>query len=463
MTEPSALYRHRGTPAVQRLVEYAPCTGGLALWVRHVDVDEQQVRDGSPPVWTDGATIRYTPAFDELPLPLQAGWVAHEVLHVALRHPQRLHELRQSLGDVDAQLFNVCADAIVNSTLAHLGWLQLPRGAVGLDQLLANALLLKEPVEKSLLEWDVERLYRAIDDRRPPASSARTVSPRRAWQGRAQAGERAEAGGASGAGDADDAAAGRRIDGPRSAAVRALGGHDARDLHPEGEGAEAAADTPEQEAEQAREWSERLLRAHAGDGAHSMLRALIADLPRVRTPWPQVLRTRLARALARQPERSWSRPSRSYLANQGRAGAHGRLPWEPGTSSAKAVPRLALVVDVSGSIADDLLERFSREVEAMTRRFEAQTVLVIGDDRVRRVEHCEPGTCDLRGVTFQGGGGTDFAPLLEEADRHRPDIGVVLTDLEGPATFRPRCPVVWAVPPAHAHAVAPFGRLLVLD
>ena len=31
------------------------------------------------------------------------------------------------------------------------------------------------------------------------------------------------------------------------------------------------------------------------------------------------------------------------------------------------------------------------------------------------------------------GGGTDFTPLLEEAARHRPDLTVVLTDLEGPA------------------------------
>ena len=34
--------------------------------------------------------------------------------------------------------------------------------------------------------------------------------------------------------------------------------------------------------------------------------------------------------------------------------------------------------------------------------------------------------------------------------RHRPDIVVVLTDLDGPARFRPRWPVIWAVPEAHA-------------
>jgi predicted metal-dependent peptidase len=412
-------------------------------------------------VSTDGGTVYYCTAFERLPVALQAGWVAHEVLHIALRHPQRLRDLQHLLGDVDARLYNTCADAIVNSTLAHLAWLELPREAVQLDRLLSLALGVNEPVEKSLLEWDVEQLYRAIDDRRPGHSSASRDGGQTQRAGGNGGSQRADAGGAAQESTNSSTAPAQRTDGPRAACVRSLGAGMAPDLSIGTDAAKPMA--PEDEAEQAREWSERLLRAHAGDGVHSMLRALIADLPRSRTPWPQVLRTRLAHALARRPGLSWSRPSRSYIANQGRAGPHRRMPWEPGTSHAKPVARLALMVDVSGSIDEPLLERFAREVEAITRRYEAALVLVIGDNVVRRVEHCEPGRCDLREITFTGGGGTDFSPLLEEADRHRPDIGVVLTDLEGPADFRPRWPVVWAVPPAHAAAKAPFGRTLVLE
>ena len=43
--DPSAVYAHRGTPAIQRMVEYAPATGSLALWVRHRDIDDG---DGIP-------------------------------------------------------------------------------------------------------------------------------------------------------------------------------------------------------------------------------------------------------------------------------------------------------------------------------------------------------------------------------------------------------------------------------
>jgi predicted metal-dependent peptidase len=420
---------HRGTRAVQRLVEFAPATGGLALWVHHRDLPADTALDKKAAVAaTDGHTIFYAAGFERLPAELQAGWVAHELLHIALRHAQRYVELRSLLGDVDAQLFNVCADAIVNSALGHLAWLKLPASAVTLEKLVAAALGLDQSVETALLEWDVETLYRAIDDRRLPRQGG---------------GERASP---------------RRDDGPRAERARAMGAETAPDLQPDS----GADEAPERQAEQAREWRERLQRGHAGDGAFSMLRTLVADLPKTRTPWEQVLRVQLARALSLRPGLSWSRPSRSYLANQGRAGPHRRMPWEPGHSPARAVPRLVLVVDVSGSIADELLDRFARELEAITRRLEAGLTLVIGDDRVQRVVAFEPGRSDLREIQFQGGGGTDFTPLLEEADRHRPDLIVVLTDLEGPANFRPRRPVIWAVPESPAPVEAPFGRLLRL-
>jgi predicted metal-dependent peptidase len=452
MPDASGLHQHRGTRAILRMVEFAPATGGLALWVRHENV---AAGIDAPPATTDGTTVRYGASFETLDLQEQTGWVAHEVLHVALRHAQRFLDLQSLLGDVDLPLFNICADAIVNSTLGHLGWLRLPAGAVTLDQLLARALGVREDVTTSLLEWDVERLYRAIDDRQ-----ARDDGKRQRAGAGGQANAQAPTTRSSGAtaSPADAEPAGRRVDGPRAIQTRALGGRGHADLIPN----DAAREAPEAAAARIREQNERLLRGHVQDGAFSMLRALIADLPRSRTPWEQVLRTRLARGLSRKPALSWSRPTRSYIANQGRGGPGRRLPWEPGFSTAHAAPRLAVIVDVSGSIQNDLMERFAREIEAIARRQESDIVLVIGDDRVRSVAVFKPGKGDLRNITFRGGGGTDFTPLFQGADAHRPDIGVVLTDLDGPAHFRPRWPVIWAVPGSRADADAPFGRKLVL-
>ncbi len=436
MAEVSFPSGHRGTRAIQRMVEFAPSTGGLALWVRHEDVVGTAA---DPAVMTDGRTLYYRPSFESLPLPEQVGLVAHEVLHVALRHAQRYHELAALLGTVDLALFNRCADAIVNSTLSHLGWLKLPKDALLLDHLLRTVLAIEEPVEKSLLEWDVERLYRTIAEQHRGGRNGRSA-------GRPGAGK---------GGTARDPSPARSR-GEQAERIRASGRSE-RDIVP----SQATLGAPEAEAEETREWSERLIRAHAGDAEFSMLRTLLADVPRTRTPWEQVLRTRLARTLAPKRDVSWSRPSRSYLANQGRAAGR-RMPWEPGTSATRAAPRLVVIVDVSGSIDDELLARFAREIDAITRRTESELVLVVGDDRVRRVTHHSPGHSDLASIEFEGRGGTDFTPLLEEAGRHRPDIVVVLTDLDGPARIRPRWPVLWAVPESRRHAIAPFGRIVEL-
>ena len=91
MAESAPWPGHRGTRAIQRMVEYAPSTGGLALWVRHQDLP---AGDGAAdaPVRTDGCTIYYDSAFEALSLAAQTGLVAHEVRHSALRHPQRYLE-----------------------------------------------------------------------------------------------------------------------------------------------------------------------------------------------------------------------------------------------------------------------------------------------------------------------------------------------------------------------------------
>jgi predicted metal-dependent peptidase len=144
------------------------------------------------------------------------------------------------------------------------------------------------------------------------------------------------------------------------------------------------------------------------------------------------------------------------------------MPWEPGTVASRAVPRVVLVLDVSGSIDEPLLDRFAAEMNALSRRLGAALVLVAGDDQVRQVQTFDAGAVQLhalatlRQLALQGGGGTDFTPLLEEARLHRPDLTVVLTDLQGPARYRPPGAVLWAVPPAFAASPPPFGRVLVL-
>ena len=434
---------HRGVRAIQALIELAPATGGLALWAQHRDIPGLAcpIRPGSsaglivpghaaeagtalaPVIATDGHRVYYTPAFARLELDRQMGLVAQVMLHLALRHPQRAAALAAVHGPIDLGLYNLCADALINCLLGHLDWLRLPDGAVSLERLLAATLGLRTTPEAALLAWDVERLYRSIDDRAPVADSRSRT----------------------------------RRDGPRAEAARRLAAGIARDLIVPASEAE-----PEAEAALARDWSERLRRGHGSDGALSLLRTLPLDRGLTPVPWEWQLRRRLWRGLLCQPDRSWSRPARSWLANRGRTPGGGRLPWEPGWVASRQVPRLVLVVDVSGSIDDALLHRFGSEVGAIARRANAELFLIAGDDRVRWQGPVQPGRLNLADLQFDGGGGTDFSPLLEAADTCRPDLVLVLTDLDGPNRFEPEWPLVWAVAPGWSGQRPAVGEVVPL-
>ncbi|MFK7995595.1 MAG: VWA-like domain-containing protein [Granulosicoccus sp.] len=474
---------HRGTRAIQRLVEYAPASGGLALWMQHRDVQQVPSRvqfadtdnRHSQKRWiigNDGKTLFYGPAFIERSLEEQTGLVAHQVLHVALRHVDRQHQLNQRLGDIDSELFAVCADAIVNASLSHLTWLSLPDGSVTLDTLLLHVLGIEQPLDVSLHRWDTESLYRAIDDRQNSGGSTaqqksgndqsgEDASSTRTNTGQTENTENSEQNSASATSFKPSGQSASihsdTTDGPKANAARQLAATIIRDLIP------TASQSPETRTEQAMQWNDRLLRAHAVDGEQSFMRQLLADNVKPGTPWEHILRTRLQRALSLQSDVNWSRPTRSWIANRGRTSNGNRLPWQPGTSYSRNAPRLCIMVDVSGSVNDKLMQRFANEIDRIVRTYRTEVMLIIGDDKVREQHILKHGVSELRSITFKGGGGTDFIPLINAASKFNPDIGLFLTDLEGPAGDAPVWPIVWAVPSDSTAQPVPYGQRIILD
>jgi predicted metal-dependent peptidase len=246
-------------------------------------------------------------------------------------------------------------------------------------------------------------------------------------------------------------------DGPRAIAARQLTATMIRDLVP------SPSSSPETRAELAQQWSERLLTAHTADAQQSFMRQLLADNKPSTTPWEQLLRTRLQRALSLQRDITWSRPTRSWLANRGKTSSGHRLPWQPGSSYSRTAPRLCILVDVSGSVNNELMQRFANEIDRIVRTFNTEARLIIGDDCVREQHRLKCGVNELRDIQFNGGGGTDFVPLINAANEFKPDIGVFLSDLEGPAGDPPPWPIIWAVPiEANAQAL-PYGQRIFLD
>jgi predicted metal-dependent peptidase len=439
--------------AIQRLVENSPGFGSLTLFAGHVDCD-----DGPALSWTDGTNIYYPKAFTKISLAEQIGVVAHEAMHIAFRHVQRFAQMRKHFGEIDHRLANIAADAIINQTLAGYSWLQLPGQPVMLVELLKEVLGEDWKPDDALAHWNLELLYKTIADRTPRRQSRGGQGQ----QGRSRqpAGQGQQPSGGNGqqpeAQDGDSNA-------DRAERYARSKGFDA-DM------AESPTPfDPAQEAEESRTWRNRILRAKAGDGTHGILRRPLADVPDTATPWEHILRSKLTAALMPRSRETWARPSRRWVAlHEDYESLGWEMPFEPAVDPNSPAMTVAVCIDTSGSIDDDLFNRFVAELVGIQRRTGATMHVIVADMTIhdeQTVKASDGKQGLLRKVTFKGHGGTDFSPALKRCDEIGAAQIVYLTDLEGPARHKPKAPVIWAVPKRFGRrgVQAPFGTLLLID
>lgn len=173
-------------------------------------------------------------------------------------------------------------------------------------------------------------------------------------------------------------------------------------------------------------------------------RRWIREVLEPRTPWEQVLRSAVKRAAAWAAglgDYTYSRPSR-------RAGSV-RDVVMPGQH--RPTPRIAVVVDTSGSVDDRLLTRALGEVDGVIRGsgVAGSGVTLYSVDAAAHV------TKHLRSAhhaELVGAGGTDLRVGLSaiEAERPRPNVVVVLTDGDTPWPENP--------PPGAVVVIGLLGR-----
>ncbi len=161
-----------------------------------------------------------------------------------------------------------------------------------------------------------------------------------------------------------------------------------------------------------------------------LVQAIIAELePTV--DWRRVLRMFTNSSRRTRIANTLRRPSKRY-------GTY------PGIK-VKRFHRLAVIIDTSGSVTDDLLAEFFAEVHGMWRQGSEITV-VEADAAVQNVwEYAGGGPPQA----IAGRGGTAFDPALQWiADAQHPyDAAIYLTD--GAArrpSVRPRCKMLWVLP-----------------
>lgn len=167
---------------------------------------------------------------------------------------------------------------------------------------------------------------------------------------------------------------------------------------------------------------------HAGNVPAGLLR-WAEDRYSPRIPWRDVLASRLRRDLATVSGRrdyTYSRPSRRQQAVSA-AGSTVLLP----AMRQPAPPRVAVVLDTSGSISADELSMFLGEVFGITRATGISTPLgVICCDAEAYPPQRVRSRTDVAGIKLEGGGGTDMRVGIATAaaSQPRPHIIVVFTD-----------------------------------
>ena len=436
----------RMRPDLESAIEYLPGLASLALWCRFADTDEKDAI-----AFTDGSTIYAGAAYEKFDDKERRFICLHEILHVALCHPQRFTELeKRDASSFNPKLLNIAADAIINETLENLTGLKTPTDA-----------------------WTLARIWQCLEkgeDAADPAA-AKNRSPVYSFSAAAQARKIANL--------------------TRSEFVKvnrwsceelyyflksncqtqmqfyalladfnerdALSG----DLRPETSKSRNIQATEADTNEEKRNWRERLslLRGSLPE----LFERLAGELPRVETPWEQIFRSIVQTAFQEATNKNYSRPNRRWLALERdyKAQAGVNLPFAPDTIKKRGT-RLAVALDTSGSIDEGLFGRFLAEIAAMCAFNQRNLVLLIGDAAVHtitEIDWTEAGY-ELSLIKYTGGGGTDFRPLIAAATEYEPDALVYLTDLYGETGEEPDFPVIWAT-----HGIAgdaPWGEQIKL-
>lgn len=448
----------RMRPDLEAAIEYLPGLASLALWCRFADTDDPEAI-----AYTDGNTIYAGAGYEEFE-PRERRFIClHEILHIALCHPQRFAELeKRDPANFNPKLLNIAADAVINTSLENLTALETPKNAWTLSRLwecLEKSENATNPqaaeANKNLSFYSFNQTAR---EQRKIANLTRGDFTRvNRWSCEElyyflKSRCRAEPGfdGFVIEFDGRDALAG-------DLRVKQRDSYKTRETGRPNNNLTAEA----QSSEEKRNWQQRisLLRGSAPE----LLERLAADLPRVETPWEQIFRSVVQTAFQEASQKNYSRPNRRWLALEGdyfsQVGVN--LPFVHDCIKKRGT-RLAVALDTSGSIDGNLLGRFLAEIGAMCGHNQRNLVLLIGDAAVHHITEIDwrDVTDELSRIKYTGGGGTDFRPLIQAAAEYEPDALVYLTDLYGETGEEPDFSVIWAT-----HGIsgnAPWGEQIKL-
>lgn len=429
----------RMRPDLESAIEYLPGLASLALWCNFADTDEDAI------AFTDGTTIYVGAEYENFSDKERRFICLHEILHIALCHPNRFLILEKQDSEFNPQLLNIAADAIINKALENLIGLKTPTGAWTLEKVWQG---LEKTEDEANTEaktsyysygistqtrkignltkseftaasrWSCEELYYFLKSRAQKFTCFLQILV-------------AEYAKDSLSGDL------RRIKPLKKNPKAERTENDNKNL--------VFKEDSANNLESKRDWQQRLLMLRGT--MPELYQRLAGELPQTETPWDQILRSLVQTAFQEQSVKNYSRPSRRWLSLERdyKTSSGVNLPFSPDEMN-KRGSRLAIALDTSGSIDSGLLNRFLAEIAALCELNQRNLVLIIGDAEVHQTVEIEwrDATNELKSVKYTGGGGTDFRPLIKAAAEFAPDALVYLTDLFGETGDEPDFPVIWA-------------------
>lgn len=378
--------------------------------------------------WTDGKVLAFNPVYiNALSSDALVGLTAHLVLHTALRHHTRR-------GDRDPSVWNMACDHTINWVLIGAG-LRLPEG------------YLDDP---DLRHLPVETVYERLLSRQNQEEGRGASDPGQGDKGDGQEmegdgpdGDRVDGDadttgetGSAAAGEDDGEAAGEAGEDPASSETENTGGGDpggtgeVRDAADPGDGGDGEKDSAALDAMVAR----ALLQDRDAGSLPAEIERMVRQTLESGQDWRMLL-SRFIDTTGRS-DYAWSPPNRRYL--------HQGL-YLPSVRSEEA-DQIVVVVDTSGSIADQELALFCDEVSAVLAAFPGELLVLGCDTVVGTVLRLDRTDLPIT-PQFTGGGGTDFRTPFRwlEQEGILPRCLIYFTDLacdKYPAP--PAFPVLWA-------------------
>lgn len=348
--------------------------------------------------------------------------IKHEALHLLFRHLYRPLITRG-----DAVLFNIAADLVVNQ---HVAPWPLPKMAVTLGEFPDMGMEVNQT-----LEWYYEKLKSLNEAAQSgtPTNSPVSEEALKRVMGEPQQGDHSFwfSGGGEGFGE-------QGPDGQASGSGTVL--------------------------------TEGIRSAMEADLERHLMRARDQSASKGWGSLPAEIRTELeAIAARRQPQVDWKRTLRLFASSGYRTAVvatQRRMSKRFGTFPGiriKRKQRLAVVIDTSGSIGEDVLKVFFREIHGIWKN-DAEVIVIECDADVQA-------TYPYKGKipsAIKGGGGTSFDPALSWINSSRNgsfDACIYLTDgYASEPKVKPRCPLLWVITAdGFVDKHLKFGRIIQLS